>query len=129
MALFDYIGTINKKVGKMPSDDMDEFESTYNQYVVNLAFSKHLDTILIAEELTRMPNLSNLQHFEYLYHTVPKGNRWASWGKEEKVLNIEVIQEVYKYSYDKAKSVMDLFTDEDIEILKTKLITGGKEKA
>jgi hypothetical protein len=127
MALFDYISTINKKVGKMPYDDMDEFESTYNQYVVNMAMSKHPETVLFAEDLACRTNLTNLQHFEYLYYSVPKGNRWAKWGKEEKLLNIEVIQATYKYSYEKAKSVLDLLTDEQIEILKTKLIIGGKE--
>jgi hypothetical protein len=127
MALFDYISTINKKVGKMPYDDMDEFESTYSQFVVNVAFSKHPDTILIASDLACMQNLTNIQHFEYLYNVVPKGNRWAKWGKEEKVIDIEVIKEVYKYSYEKAKSVVHLFTDENIQYLKTKLITGGKE--
>jgi hypothetical protein len=127
MALFDYISTINKKVGKMPSDDMDEFESTYNQFVVNMALGKHADTIFFAHEMDCTQNLTNLQHFEYLYYSVPKGNRWAKWGKEEKILNIEVIQATYKYSYEKAKAVIDLFTDEQIEILKAKLIIGGKE--
>lgn len=125
-SVFDYINSINKKVGVMPRDNLGEFESVYNPYIVNLALCKFPDTILLVEDLVLRTNLTNLQHYEYLYYTVPKGNRWLPWNKGATHLDISIIQEVYKYSYEKAKDVVDLFTTEDLEKLKTILFQGGK---
>lgn len=123
---FDYINTINKKVGIFPRDNIDEFNSIYNQYVVNLAYCRYPDTIMIANDMALMGNISNEQHFDYLYEVIPKSNnRWAKWHKVAPELNIEVIQEVYKYSYEKAKSIVGLFTEDQIDELKTKIFKGG----
>ena len=126
--IFEYVSTISKKVGIFPQDNMEEFNSVYVKHVVNLAFCRYSDTIFIVDYLVINPQLTNLQHFEYLYNTVPKiNNRYSAWSKEEKSVEIEVIQDVYKYSYEKAKSVIDLFSQKDLDILKTKILKGGRE--
>lgn len=127
---FTYINTINKKVGVYPKDNIDKFNEVYSQFVTNMAYSKYPDTVMIAEEVSRMNNLSNIQHFEYLYYTIPQSNkRYAKWFKPEENVQIEVIMALYKYSYEKAKSVLNLFTDDDIEKLKRNYLSiGGVEK-
>lgn len=126
--LFDYVSTINKKAGIYPHDNMDEFNSVYVPHVVNMAFCRYTETIYMIDWLVLNPQLTNLQHFDYLYNSVTKNNRFSAWGKkEEKNLEIEVIQTVYKYSYEKAKSVLHLFSQEDLDILKTKILKGGRE--
>lgn len=124
--LFSYVSTINKKVGVYPIDNMDEFESVYSQYVVNLAFCRYPDTIMIIDDVLLMNNLTNLQHFDYLYNSITKKNRYTPWNKVEKNLEIELIQQIFNYSHDKAKAVLDLFTAEDIEKFKKLIYTGGK---
>jgi hypothetical protein len=127
--IFSYINTINKKVGIYPSDNLDIFESTYSQYVVNIALMRYADTIMIIEKLSLMNNLTNQQHFEYLYNTVPKSNkRYGKWHKPPKDEYIDLVMIVYKYSYEKAKSVIDLFKIEDLELLKTKYLSYGGVK-
>jgi hypothetical protein len=127
--IFSYINTINKKVGIYPSDNLDIFESTYSQYVVNIALMRYADTIMIIEQLSLMNNLTNQQHFEYLYNTVPKSNkRYGKWHKPPKDEYIDLVMLVYKYSYEKAKSVIDLFKIEDLELLKTKYLSYGGVK-
>lgn len=128
--IFSYIDTINKKVGIFPLDNLEVFESNYNQYVVNMAFMRYVDTVMVVEELTLMNNLSNIQHFEYLFNSVSKSNkRYGKWHKPPKDEYIDLIILVYKYSYEKAKSVIDLFKIEDLELLKTKYLSyGGVEK-
>lgn len=125
--VFDYINSVNKKAGINPRDNLDEFNATYTQFVVNMAYCRYPDTIMIVEDLVLRPNLTNLQHYDYLYHTVPKSNnRFSKWHKVDSSLEIEVIQAVYKYSYNKAKEVLDLFSQDDLEKLKQMLFTGGK---
>lgn len=128
--IFSYISTINKKVGKYPQDDLELFNSIYNQFVVNMAYCRYADTILIVEKLAMMTNITNLQHFEYLYHNIAKSNnRFAKWNKMDLNSNIDVLMVAYKYSYEKAKSVVDLFTDAAIEKLKLSYLNiGGVER-
>lgn len=127
---FTYINTINKKSGIYPQDNLDKFNEIYNQFVVNMAYYRYSDTIMIVEEISRMNNLTNLQHFTYLYYTIPQSSkRYGKWHKVELNPQIEVIMAVYKYSYEKAKSVLDLFTDYDIENLKRNYLNiGGVQK-
>jgi hypothetical protein len=125
--LFDYVGTINNKVGVMPMDNIDEFNSVYVQYVVNMAFCRYTETIMLVDELVLMNNLTNLQHFDYLFNTVPQGKRYSKWNKADKNLELDTIVRIYNYSYDKAKQVVDLFQPDDLEKLKERLFQGGKE--
>lgn len=128
--IFSYIDTINKKVGIFPLDNLELFETTYNQFVVNMALMRYVDTIMIIEEVSLMNNLTNLQHFEYLLNSIAKSNkRYGKWHNPPKDEYIDLIILVYKYSYEKAKSVIDLFKIEDLELLKTKYLSyGGVEK-
>lgn len=128
LGIFDYIRVISSKSGAMPRDSLDEFNSVYVQHVVNLAFCRYIDTIMIVEKLCLMRKLTNLQHFDYLYNSIPKGIRNAKWNKkEEPQIDLEVISAVYNYSINKSKDVVNLFSTTDLELLKTKLIKGGSE--
>jgi hypothetical protein len=124
--LFDYVSTINKKVGVYPDDNLEEFESVYEPYVVNMAFCRYPDTIEHVDFLVSNPNLTKRQHFDYLYYSVPKKNRYEKWNKVDDDIRLETISAVYNYSINKAREVVDLFSDEDLELLKTKLIKGGR---
>lgn len=129
VTIFTYINTINTKVGVFPSDDIDKFEEVYNQFVVNMAYCRYPDTIMLVEDLVLMNNISNIQHFEYLLNTVPKKNgRYAKWNKVEVNSYIEVIMEVYKYSNEKAKSIVDLFKTEDLDRMKLNYLNYGGVK-
>jgi hypothetical protein len=41
---------------------------------------------------------------------------------------LELIKEYYGYSNEKAKSVLPLFSNEELEILKQRIYKGGKRK-
>lgn len=127
---FSYVDTINKKVGVFPLDNLEKFENEYKQFLVNTALMRYTDTIMIIEEVSMMGNLTNLQHFDYLFNTVPQSNkRYGKWYKPEKDEYIDLLVIVYKYSYEKAKSIIDLFKIEDLELLKTKYLSyGGVDK-
>ena len=70
--------------------------------------------------------LLNIQHFDYLNMTIPKGNRFAKWVKPKKDDVISLIQKVYGYSVKKAEEVVEIFSEEDIKNLYKKVNEGGK---
>jgi hypothetical protein len=46
--------------------------------------------------------------------------------KAEKIEALEVIREYYGYSKEKARQVLPLLNDEQLEIIKTRLVKGGR---
>jgi hypothetical protein len=60
-----------------------------------------------------------------LLNIIRPKNRFGRWLKAEKYEAIDLIVEYYGYSFQKAREVIDIFTDEDLRILKQKLFTGG----
>jgi len=54
--------------------------------------------------------------------------RFSKWVKPGELENLELIKEYYGYSNEKAKSVLSLFDDEQIDELKKRIYKGGKRK-
>ena len=66
--------------------------------------------------------------FDYLQKSIRKNKRYSKWLKQESVENLDLIKQFYGYSDAKAKEVMDIISDEDIEFMRKKLSTGGVGK-
>ena len=66
--------------------------------------------------------------FDYLQKSIRKNKRYSKWLKQESVENLDIIKQFYGYSDTKAKEVMDILTEEDIEFMRNKLATGGVGK-
>lgn len=107
-----------------------EFEpKEYVPFVINKALSFHYDCILQANEMNRLPGIDKQMQFDYLYHKVRKYRRpFEKWQKRETLNKLEIIKEYYDYSNEKAKEVMDLLSDEQIEELKNRMDTGGIQR-
>lgn len=101
-------------------------ESDYVPFVVNRALSFHYDCILQANEMNRYPNTSKRMQYDYLMSSV-RGykRRYQPWMKRESDSNIELIKEYYGYSYAKAKEVLHLFTEEQLQRISEMLDKGG----
>lgn len=129
MTPFDYVNRINKKTGVDPREDLLQFDSVYSRFLVARQFSYFPDSLYQANDLnirsTPDHDISNLQHFDYLNNSVTKASRFSKWDKPIKLENIELIMEYYGYTQRKAEQVVDLFTEEDIINLKSKMFKGG----
>jgi hypothetical protein len=88
-----------------------------------------LDTVLIANQASMMMNISDRMHYDFLIRSVRKKKRFAPWHKPEKNEAIDLIMQIYGYSYPKAVEVMDLITDEDLENMRSILDVGGIRKS
>ena len=121
---FEYIKVINETKKDIMVDDIAE--KGYNPFIINRNFSFFNDTILYANEMNRFHHLDHRLQFDFFINIIKKKKRWSKWVKPQDVENLELIKQHYGYSNDKAKSVLELFNNEQIEELKRKGFKGGK---
>ena len=115
---FDYVKSINTK------NHIDHVRD-YNPFLTNRSLSYHLDTVLLANEMNRYPELPAICQYDFLFHSVRKGKRFSSWYKKEDVPNLEMVMEYYNYSESKARAALELLTQDQLRQIKQRMDKGG----
>lgn len=133
MTPFDFIKAITEtKDNLLVGTDNDELaEKDYNPFIVNRGLSFFPDTVLYANEMNVHHTLDKSLQFLFLLNSIRPRKRYSKWLKKEKVDAIEMISECFGYSLAKSKDVVNLLSDEQLKLIKTKLEKGGvntKEK-
>ena len=54
-----------------------------------------------------------------------KKKRFSPWQRKEKIEDLDIIKRYYQYSDEKAKDALRILTKNQIELIKSKLNTGG----
>jgi hypothetical protein len=122
---FDFINAITQTKENLFIDP--QASKDYNAFMVNRGLSQYADTILYANEMNRFYNLDPDMQFQYLINTITKKKRFNKWAKKEKdPKSFLLVKEYYKYSDEKARSVVDILTDDQLAIIETKLYKGGR---
>ena len=78
--------------------------------------------------MNKYHHLEHRLQFDFFINIIKKKKRWSKWVKPQDIANLELIKQHYGYSNEKAKSVLELFSNEDIEELKRKGLKGGRTK-
>ena len=123
---FEYLKAINETKKDIMVDDIAEKE--YNPFIINRGLSFFRDTILYANEMNRFHHLDHRLQYDFFINIIKKKKRWSKWIKPHEVDNLELIKEYYGYSNEKAKSILSLLSNEQIEQLKQRIYKGGKRK-
>jgi uncharacterized protein YifN (PemK superfamily) len=121
---FDFINAIHYSKEKLIVDDWSEKQ--YNAFIINKGLSYGADTVIPANEMNSRPHLDKKMQFSFLINNIRPRKRFNKWIKAEKIEAIEVIKEYYGYSTEKARQVLPLLNDEQLDYLRTKLIKGGR---
>ena len=100
-------------------------ESSYVPFVINKSLSYFPETVLQANAMNGRPLLDNKLQFHYLLNSIRPAKRFAKWVKREDVDDIEIIQQYYGYSNEKAKQVLSILTADNLHYIKQKLERGG----
>ena len=124
---FDYVNAINYNKKDIMVDDIAEKE--YNPYIINKALSFFPDTILFANEMNKYHHLDHRLQFDFFINIIRKKQRFSKWLKPNEVENLQLIKDCYGYSNEKAKSVLTLLSNEQIDELKTRMNKGGRTKS
>lgn len=125
MKPFDFINEINHSKKDIMVDDISE--KSYNAFLVNRGLSYFVDTILYSNEMNVNHHISNRMQFDFLLHSVKSKKRFSKWAKAENVKHLETVKEYYGYSNSKAKMVLPLLNEEQLNHIESKLYKGGKK--
>ncbi len=126
MSPFDFLNAINYSKKDVMVDDIAEKE--YNAFIINKGLSWFADTVIYANEMNRNHHLDSRLQFDFLINIIRKKNRFSKWMKPQEIENLELIKEYYGYSNEKAKSVLTLLSNANIEELKHRIYKGGRTK-
>ena len=127
MGPFEFIKTINDTKHNLMDEDLG-VEKDYIPFLVNRSLGYFMDTIMYANEMNRFNSLDYKLQYDFLLNIIRPRKRYSKWLKKSKNDNIDLIKKFYGYSYTKAKDVVDILSEDQIEHIRSKLDTGGLRK-
>ena len=125
--LLDYLKTINETKQNLLDSEDSSWEKEYPAWVVNHALYGHSDTLLLVNEMNIYNQLDNKLQYDFLLNSIRQRKRFAPWLKTSKIDNLDLVKEYFGYSDQKAKDALTLLTDDDLELIRSKLNKGGNE--
>lgn len=123
MKPFDFVNSISSNKNIKIDSKLDE--SIYNPFITNRALSYFIDTILVANEMNINHHLENKLQYEYLLNKVRKRKRFSKWHKNLDDNNIEIIKQYYKVNNNKAKIILSILNEKQLDSIRHKLDKGG----
>ena len=115
MELKDWLNSINQTKKNLIDED-PSIEKEYPPYIINRCFSGHIDTLMFANEMNK-------------YNFLPKKLQYdfSPWLRQDKVKDLDCVKRYYGYSNEKAKQVLKILTQEQLNFIKSKFETGGSK--
>jgi len=123
--LKDYLNSINfTKKNLMKSEDK-EWIKKYPAFIINKILSGFQDTIMLVNEVNRNHFLDKDMQYSFLLNSIRSKKRFSPFLRASKLKNIDLVKEYYGYSNEKAKTVLDILTKDQLKLIKEKLYKGG----
>ena len=124
--LKDYLNAINHNKEPLMDSEDEEWEKKYSPFIVNKCLSPFPDTIQLVNEINQLHHLDKKLQFDFLINSIRPRKRYEPWMKAKKLENLEYVKEFYGYNNVKAKSALEILSDEQISAIKIKLNKGGR---
>ena len=124
---FDYTKAINQSKERLMDSPDEMWEKKYSPFIVNKALYAFPDIILLVNEMNLNHHLDAKLQFDFLLNSIRPRKRYAPWLKTSKIKNLDLVKEYFGYSDQKAKDALTLLTDDDLELIRSKLNKGGNE--
>jgi hypothetical protein len=123
--LKDYLNSINfTKKDLMKSEDK-QWIKKYPAFIINKILSGFQDTIMLVNEVNRNHFLDKDMQYSFLLNSIRSKKRFSPFLRASKLKNIDLVKEYYGYSNEKAKTVLDILTKDQLKLIKEKLYKGG----
>ncbi len=120
---FDYLNAINSTKKNILEDDND-----YPSFMVNRGLSYFPDTVLLANEMNINHHLHAAGQFSFLINIIRKRKRFSKWNKSTESEDINALKTYYGYSNEKARNVLPLFNNNELNRIKENIYHGGYTK-
>ena len=124
--LKEYLKAINTSKERLMDSEDEQLEKKYPAYIVNKCLAPFQDTIFLVNEMNMNHQIDKKLQFDFLLNTLRTRNRYTPWLKAKKEKDLECVKEYYGYGNEKAKSALNILSDEQIKAIKNSLSKGGK---
>ncbi len=122
--LKDWLNSINSNKKDLTAETPESIKS-YPAFIVNKCLSGDLDSLFFANEMNIHHQLDHDMQYQFYLNSLRKRKRFSPWIKKESIENLEYIKRYYNYNNDKALSVLNILTTQQINFIKNKLDIGG----
>tara|TARA_A100001201_G_C3941779_1_gene156771 strand:- start:138 stop:518 length:381 start_codon:yes stop_codon:yes gene_type:complete len=126
MELKDWLNSINMTKKNLMDEDPD-LESEYPPYIINRCLSGFLDTIMYSNEMNMVSTLDKKLQYDFFLNSIRAKKRFSPWLRKDDIKNLDVVKSYYGYSNEKARQVLGILNKKQIDIIKSRLDTGGRK--
>ena len=124
--LKDWLNSINFTKENLVEEDPDAIKK-YSPYIINRCLSGHLDCVLFANEMNKYPNLDKDMQYSFYLNTLRKKKRFSPWLRKDKVTDLQSVKQYYGYSNEKASQALKILSKQQLDYIKQRLETGGRQ--
>ena len=124
--LKDWLNSINQTKKNLIEED-PSLEKEYAPYIVNRIYSGHLDSIMFANEMNQHHFLDKKMQYDFFLNTLRSKKRFSPWLRKDKIKDLDLVKRYYGYSNEKAKQALRILTTEQLNFIKSKFETGGRQ--
>ena len=126
MELKDWLNSINLTKKNLIDED-PSIEKEYYPYIINRIYSGHLDSVLFANEMNKYSFLSKKIQYDFYLNSLRSKKRFSPWLRKDKIKDLDYVKRYYDYSNEKAQQALKILTKEQLNFIRSKFETGGKQ--
>ena len=126
MELKEWLNSINQTKKNLIDED-PSLEKEYPPYIINRCFSGHLDAIMFANEMNLYHFLDRKMQYDFLLNTLRSKKRFSPWLRKDTIKDLDLVKRYYGYSNEKAKQALRILTKEQLNFIRSKFETGGRQ--
>ena len=126
MELKDWLNSINYTKENLIDED-SSVETEYPPYVINRCLSGHLDCIMSVNEMNQFHFLPKKLQYDFFLNILRTRKRYSPWLRKEEIKDLDLVKRYYGYSNEKAKQALRILTNEQLNFIKSKFETGGRQ--
>ena len=124
--LKDWLNSINQTKKDLINED-PSLEKEYSPYIINRIYSGHLDAIMFANEMNQYHFLPKKMQYDFFLNTLRTKKRFSPWLHKDEIKDLELVKRYYGYSNEKAKQALRILSEEQLNFIKSKFETGGRQ--
>ena len=126
MELKDWLNSINFNKDNLIEEDPSVIKD-YAPYIVNRCLSGNLDCIMFVNEMNKYSFLDKDIQYTFYLNTLRKKKRFSPWLRKDKVTDLQSVKQYYGYSNEKASQALKILSKQQLDYIKQRLETGGRQ--
>ncbi len=126
LELKDWLNSINYTKKNLIDED-PLMEKDYSPYIINRIYSGHLDAVLFANEMNRYSFLPKKMQYDFFINILRPKKRFSPWLRKDTIKDLDYVKRYYGYSNEKAQQALKILTKEQLNFIKSKFETGGRQ--